>query len=65
MRTLLLTLLLLTGCAAPEPSANGDKIAARSYYGVKEIYLSDGTRCAVLWGSRQGSIDCDWSDKND
>lgn len=27
---------------------------------IKEVYLEDGTRCAVLIGDRKGGISCDW-----
>jgi hypothetical protein len=31
-----------------------------SYGEVREISLSDGTKCAVLLGSNKGAISCDW-----
>jgi len=27
---------------------------------VKEVMLSDGTKCAVLIGFEKGAIDCNW-----
>jgi len=50
---ILATLTLLTGCG-------GDVSSKGTHADVKEYYLADGTRCAVLIGFKKGGISCDW-----
>lgn len=52
-----LLVLLLAGCSQQEPSVEeGPK---HDKY-VREVVLSDGTRCAVYSGYKKGGISCDW-----
>jgi hypothetical protein len=49
--------MALTGCAAKDDGA----VSSGGYsITVKEVTLSDGTRCAVAVGAYKGGIDCDW-----
>jgi hypothetical protein len=50
--------MVVTGCAAKDDSA----VSTNGGYSisVKEVTLSDGTRCAVAVGAYKGGIDCDW-----
>jgi hypothetical protein len=69
----MVTTLLLTGVAAFAVfqflnSASGSSVVTPSQSWaerlVQEIYLSDGTRCAVIADVDAGTgIDCDWSER--
>lgn len=58
--------ILATGCARSDRPADvgpGDGIPVTDGMGsltVKEVTLSDGTRCAVAVGYQKGAITCDW-----
>jgi len=64
--TLLLVALVLAGCGDPAQEMASENrgpsiVSGGGGYGeVKEVRLSDGTRCVVLIGSSKGGISCDW-----
>lgn len=52
---------LLVGCAARDNDPSRQSVAGAGGSGeVKEVFLSDGTRCAVVIGYYKGAITCDW-----
>lgn len=54
---------LATGCAKSDRPGDGGVLVTDGMGSitVKEVTLSDGTRCAVAVGYRKGAITCDWS----
>ncbi len=52
-----IAVIMFSGCKEElkGPDPRGDNIT--------EVYLSDGTRCAVYVGSRKGGMSCDWAAK--
>jgi len=61
---LLLGSVAVTGCADKNSVSGQNSVTVRSdsYIGyVSEIYLEDGTRCAVMMGYYKGGLSCDWS----
>lgn len=53
------TLLFLMGCS--DNSTHGQSLGFRfTTDAVKEVSLSDGTKCAVYQGIHGGGITCDW-----
>ena len=56
-------LVLLNGCG--DYAAKKDEINVGVNDVVYEIYLKDGTRCAVLQGYRKGGLSCDWRTSNE
>lgn len=58
-RLLLIAALLFAGCA-DSPNLPTSSVGTAS--GVKEIRLSDGTRCAVYSDYNKGGIDCEWKE---
>lgn len=63
---LVLVFGMLAGCAQSTatkiPGNDGDVLITNgeSDATVTEITLKDGTKCAVLIGSRKGAISCGW-----
>lgn len=67
MKRLLLVLLLVVACAGDVPPVSTSPVTTipigaptdnPADSGVREVYLSDGTRCVVY--GYYGGIDCDW-----
>lgn len=54
-----LLVALLAGCAQQEPTSGVEEGPKHDKY-VREVVLSDGTRCAVYSGYKKGGITCDW-----
>lgn len=56
----LLWLIFAVGCA-PSAGTNLQDVSNSGGSGsVQEIYLKDGTHCAILIGYYKGSISCNW-----
>jgi len=60
MRIMILLLVCASICAC-DHSASSINIGVLSE--VKEVYLSDGTLCAVFDGANRGGITCNWDRK--
>lgn len=54
----ILLMALLAGCARQELGLVEKGPKPDRY--VREVLLSDGTRCAVYSGYKAGGISCDW-----
>ncbi len=54
---------LVVGCARSDlPGEGGISVSnGMGSITVKEVTLSDGTRCAVAVGYQKGAITCDWN----
>lgn len=56
---ILIGIIFLTGCS--DHSNNSQALGFKIWNdAVKEVRLSDGTRCAVFQGVHGGGITCNW-----
>lgn len=64
---LVILAVLLCDCSrSPTPTEIGIEVnAADGSAMVQEVFLKDGTRCAVIVGYSKGGIDCEWRNRSE
>jgi hypothetical protein len=55
--------VLLSGCAKRSIEVANEGSVRMNVVTPTTVRLEDGTRCAVIFGYREPSIDCDWRAK--